>query len=831
METPSLSDQVKKMSSSASPENLAQQPDWQSLGRQARQYLTAGAWQSAHDLLWPHLEPLLCGPDYPSSAIECLCLALAACTRLNHYQHLASGVTWLRREETLIRSLPPEVNALASLSIAHHEMREGQLEAARSRLTELEQLDAVSSCTQTRILLLRGRLATSIGNESEAETMALQAAETADRAANDLLRGDAFTLLAILARKRGALDEANSLYGKAATTYWRCGNLRGQALVHLNRAWALGLIGMIPDSYALFEETLNHAFALRREETALRARLGMGWVAMRGGELAKSRAILLEVWREARRLGMKMEEGMALEYLTQCYILGNQLSRAGRALRLGRRVVAQIAPEGDLAVELGVRAATLNLAYGKFDSAIAGAAKIAAHAKRLGLRWEEAQARDVLGIAYARSGRRREAIGEFRKALENLKGIGERLELQVVEAWLTVLEETGSGQKHRGTNPAVRFWLNHPLLGPRDFDGAADEASDRVSVPAVSDHGIAADERTIHPIWTEVGFVTASESILNSLQQVETYAPGSLPILILGETGTGKDLIARGIHHLSESAGTLVPVNCAAARKDLFVAELFGARKGAYTGALEHRRGLIEEAEGGSLFFDEIADLELEAQGFLLRFLDSGEVRPLGSTRSRQITTRILAATCRNLSKLVQTGAFREDLYARLAGLVVHLTPLRERSNDSYHIAKALWQRGGGDELSFDRIFNPTVRAGIQAGRWPGNVRELKHLVDRTLLYNKRHGEEEARNSLLDWLSSQRHVERTSPVLDTAASVGTAQQSRPSEARRISGEWDESILRETLMIANGRISRAARILGISRSHAYRLYKRIKPLAD
>jgi DNA-binding NtrC family response regulator len=325
-------------------------------------------------------------------------------------------------------------------------------------------------------------------------------------------------------------------------------------------------------------------------------------------------------------------------------------------------------------------------------------------------------------------------------------------------------------------------------------------------------------------IWAELGLVTRTPELVQTLQLAETYAPGRIPVLILGETGTGKDLLAQGLGRLSGRKGAFVPVNCASAQRDLFLAELFGARRGAYTGSIERRRGLVEEAEGGTIFFDEIADLAPEAQGYLLRFLDSGEVRPLGETRSRRIETRAIAATCRDLRALVRQGRFRPDLHARLAGLVLRLPPLRERPEDFDLLVEMLWQREGGSAVECRAVFTPGLQAKLQQFAWPGNVRELRHAVSRALLYSRTHGAQATRANPQQWL---RGIGGPASPVEEALEV----PGRARVAHGTGGDWSRESLEAALASSGGRIAAAARLLGMSRSHAYRLYKQLRVAQD
>jgi two-component system NtrC family response regulator len=800
--------------------------EWAGLCAQARLYLAAGAWRSAHDLLDPHLDSSLRTASLPAGAVEALCLRLAACARLGHEDHVAAGCARLREVERDARSFPPEAQVLLVHALAGEDVRAGRYADADARFMALPEdvLAATSACTRARMALLHGHLAAVQGAEREAEQHGLAAAELAATAGSEALRGDAYALLAIIARRRGALAEANSLYARASQSYWQSGNLSGHAVVLLNRAWAVGLIGLLPQSAELFREALHHAGALGRATTALRARLGLGWLAVRGGELDVARARLLSAWREARRTRSLREEALALEYLSDAYLLRGNRLRAKLALERASRLAEQLAPEGDLALEVRIRRALLALAEGDGAACLKHAREALGRARRAGMRWEEAQALRIEAQALAAAGNRREARSRLRHALVILESMGEQLERRLVEAWLQALEQKGPAPAQpidaaAGADAnAVRFWLSHPLLAPGRAIRSRAPAVRRVA----SARELAGE---LDPVWRSIGLVTRSGAFRETLRQVETLARGSIPALVLGETGTGKDLVAQGIHALSQLPGRFVAVNCAAARRELFIAELFGARRGAYTGAVSDRAGLIDEAERGTLFLDEIADLEPEAQGFLLRFLDSGEVRALGDTRSRRIEARVVAATCIDLAERVASGRFRPDLYGRLAGLVVRIPPLRERPEDIDLLAFALWEREGGDPEDARAVFSSDLLAALRAGAWPGNVRELRHSVSRTLLFTQTHGPAAARAHLLEWCAS---LPLASPHAGPYRAPGSELASvlpRPPGGQ-VQRTWDAELLRRTLEESNGRVALAARRLGVSRSHAYRLYKRL-----
>src|SRR5947209_12438506 len=238
-------------------------------------------------------------------------------------------------------------------------------------------------------------------------------------------------------------------------------------------------------------------------------------------------------------------------------------------------------------------------------------------------------------------------------------------------------------------------------------------------------------EYSSHPVLLP-GVITRDPALGAALDLLKRAAPSRLPVLIQGESGSGKEVAARAVHELSSrAAGPFVPVNCGAIAAEVAEAELFGHERGAFTGAVQSSIGAFGAADSGTLFLDEIGDLPLALQVKLLRALEAGEVKPVGSPRPRRIDVRIVCATHRDLRKLVRAGSFREDLYYRLAGLSVELPPLRERKEDIIPLAEHfLAQEGDGVQ----RGFSADARSRLLAHRWPGNARELRHVVQLAVI-------------------------------------------------------------------------------------------------
>jgi transcriptional regulator with PAS, ATPase and Fis domain len=296
-------------------------------------------------------------------------------------------------------------------------------------------------------------------------------------------------------------------------------------------------------------------------------------------------------------------------------------------------------------------------------------------------------------------------------------------------------------------------------------------------------------------------WIGKSPALLAALARLKIAAASALPVLVLGETGTGKELAARTLHAGSPCAdGPFVAVNCGALPDALIESELFGAARGAFTGALAARAGLVEAAERGTLFLDEIGDASPWLQMKLLRLLDCGEFRRVGETRTRRAQVRIVAATHRDLAARGAEGRFRADLWYRLAAVEVTLPPLRARGGDVLSLARAFLSHGRpGAWLA------PDARAVIRAHDWPGNVRELAQAMAHAALFAGAGGR-----------------------VDASALPARARPQPLARARGLAGELDaleRARIEQALQDAGGNRARAARWLGLSRQGLWRKLKR------
>lgn len=295
--------------------------------------------------------------------------------------------------------------------------------------------------------------------------------------------------------------------------------------------------------------------------------------------------------------------------------------------------------------------------------------------------------------------------------------------------------------------------------------------------------------------------VGESACMRSVFQQIRRVATSELTVLLEGESGTGKELAARAIHTLSGRRGAFVAINCGAVAPELLANVLFGHERGSFTGAIDEHRGLFEQAGHGTLFLDEVTEMPYALQAHLLRALESGVIRRIGSQREREVDCRVVAATNRDSQSAVREGALREDLYYRLSDFPLRLPPLRERPGDIFllaqHFLAALNSRHGTA-----RHFAPDTDIKLQVHAWPGNVRELKQIIGRTYLL----GDEEVLRVELPEREVLDHAERAGSV---AFRVGMSFE-----------EVEQRMLRETLRYFDNDKARAAAALGISLKTIY-----------
>ena len=299
------------------------------------------------------------------------------------------------------------------------------------------------------------------------------------------------------------------------------------------------------------------------------------------------------------------------------------------------------------------------------------------------------------------------------------------------------------------------------------------------------------------------GLITAAPEMVRVARTIERVANTNVSVMLLGASGTGKELLAKGLHDASDRAkGNFVAINCAAIPENLLESELFGHEKGAFTGAVKTTEGKIEMANGGTLFLDEVGDIPLPLQVKLLRFLQERTIERIGGRRSIAVDTRIVCATHQDLEAMIGDGRFREDLFYRLAEIVIKIPSLAERPGDAALLAKAFVARFAREMNPSVKGFAPDALAAIDRWGWPGNVRELENRVKRAVIMAdaKLIGAED---------------------LDLAP---TDEGEAPLNLKSAREHSDRKVIRHALARSEGNISSTARMLGISRPTLYDLLK-------
>ena len=300
------------------------------------------------------------------------------------------------------------------------------------------------------------------------------------------------------------------------------------------------------------------------------------------------------------------------------------------------------------------------------------------------------------------------------------------------------------------------------------------------------------------------GLITAAPEMVRVARTIERVANTNVSVMLLGASGTGKELLAKGVHEASGRRGkAFVAINCAAIPENLLESELFGHEKGAFTGAVKTTEGKIEQAQGGTLFLDEVGDIPLPLQVKLLRFLQERTIERIGGRKSIEVDTRIVCATHQDLEAMIADGRFREDLFYRLAEIVVKIPSLAERPGDAVLLAKAFLKRFAAEMNPQVTGFASDALAAIDAWPWPGNVRELENRVKRAVIM--------ADGKLVN-------------AQDLDLETDEDEDSLPLNLKSAREQADRKVIRHALARSEGNISSTAKMLGISRPTLYDLLK-------
>lgn len=344
---------------------------------------------------------------------------------------------------------------------------------------------------------------------------------------------------------------------------------------------------------------------------------------------------------------------------------------------------------------------------------------------------------------------------------------------------------------------------------------------------AASVQDLARENQALRRQVSKARTLVGDSPVIQQIQElIRRAAPTTGSVLITGENGTGKEVVAHGIHALSSRYNRpFIEVNCAAIPEELIESELFGHEKGAFTGATQLRRGKFDLANGGTLFLDEIGDMSLKTQAKILRILQEQKFERVGGSQTISVDVRIVAATNKDLKAEIARNAFRGDLFYRLNVIPFHIPPLRERKDDIPLLASHFLNEFSAAHARKPRALSSEARRVLVAYSWPGNVRELKNLIERLIILTpeSEDGQVISASSLLDHLQDEALMERFgSPTLPSPAAAQP--ETGAKNLRDARQEFEKEFILKTLRENDWNISRTAQVLGVERSHLHRKIK-------
>jgi len=606
----------------------------------------------------------------------------------------------------------------------------------------------------------------------------------------------------------------------------------------------IGICNYKAGHYIDSKRTLEDALAvLQKSDQPLnltRTQIALGNVHRLTRNFAEARRCLTQAYSGASELPAPREECLALEFLGDLYRDEGKPEEARRYYRRAMAIAESIAPQGDLVLELLRREGECRILEGNAAEGLEVLAKALAHAKTLGDRFEEGvilrciaqgmlavgdleparrYARDSSGVLESIDARHEHVIARMTEA-EVLLQISEHRGTENPRDILDQAWETMLVAQELARNLEVEYWTRAvQRLQSRITRRRAEEiqyASERekrrrTRTPRAAD-AVVADAEEAYALDDLI--IAASREMREVMQAVEVFAQHVEPVLLTGETGTGKEVVARRLHALSDRKDRpFVAVNVTAIPHSMFEREFFGHVKGAFSGAGEDQAGLAAAADGGTLFLDEIGDLSHEAQSKLLRLLQDGSYHALGDPRGRRADLRIIAATNANLEAAVASGRFREDLFYRLAFLTIPIPPLRDRIQDLRPLLDHFLSLAAGRRVAADRYFNDLSLRLLAKHGWPGNVRELAVVARRAHISMQTRGRVE-----IEVGTGEDAMVVTSHHKAAAAASGAVAAEAPALNRaRILLALEES---------GGNRSEAARRLGVARATLYRRLARL-----
>jgi DNA-binding NtrC family response regulator len=616
-------------------------------------------------------------------------------------------------------------------------------EASEVSEKKLEELYALRPEERRAILeyhIAAGRSAWRLGRPSRAEEH-FRAAYHISRWEFEDVAGMLRTrnLLGLCFLSAGELHRAAGEFGRGQAQAREAGLYHEEANFSLNLSIALAKLGRLETSdvelaraRTLFGERGHH-------RGRVQTRLCMAQQLRIRGDLRGAEGHAKGALSEAEEHGFEREHVIALEYLGDVALDQHDNQTAIEHYDQALVLAEKLAPEGDLVPELCRRIAEVHVRIGEPNRALITCERGLRVARRINDRFEEAAAHRVMAMAHQVLGHRERAVRTAQEGIQALRKLEALYELLRVLVWSgEALLAAGDSEERRAARDhlwearslamtmKLERWVERVErvlgveLAPRP--AAKPRAGVSGALPAGAD-----------PDCFRIGVVTQDPRIVELVGMLHRASGSRLPVLILGENGTGKELLARAAHALSERAARpFVVGHCAALPDGHLDTELFGQERGGVPGRAESKPGLFEASDGGVMFLDEVSELLTGAQAKLLRVIEMGELRRVGASGFKQVDVRVIAASTRDLAGLVRRGLFRDDLYYRLNGIRLEVPPLRERPADIQLIGRYLLERSCA-QAHKRVVLSAEAWEQLASYSWPGNVRELKNVIDRAV--------------------------------------------------------------------------------------------------
>jgi DNA-binding NtrC family response regulator/tetratricopeptide (TPR) repeat protein len=514
---------------------------------------------------------------------------------------------------------------------------------------------------------------------------------------------------------------------------------RESAALRVNLAIVLFKSGLLSRVQTALDGAESHLSHLGQEKWLMHVGLVRGNYLCVTGHSTKALELLLPALQRTRDQQYSREEAIALEYIGDCFLAQREFEKALENYRLSLRIAESYAPDGDIIPELCHRMGEAMIRLGDPNAAIVLCERGLRVARASNDRYEECATHRVYAMAHRAAGNPKKALRIADEGIDLGRQYEIPYELGRTLAWAGEmrLQDAASEEQTHGRRQlweargifermGLAQWVRSVdrLLG---FDPQEETASEQSGPSAIT--GLGDLDRGA----LRFGIVTCNDKICDAVEILQSVAPSQIPVLITGESGVGKELLAQALHQMSpRRKAPFVPLNCGAISVNLLDSEFFGHERGAFTGAVASREGILASSDKGTLFLDEVGDLPLQVQAALLRVLETGEVRAVGRDDVRKVDIRIVAATNADLEDLVGRGLFRQDLFYRLNGIRVTVPPLREREEDIKALFRYFWSQLTSSAKKRLKV-DEAVESLLCAYNWPGNVRELRNEVARVV--------------------------------------------------------------------------------------------------